>query len=55
MVKLKSSKNSRVNPIKKKRLLFFDIIRILCIAAIVYDHSRYDLIQGFNLFFFSDG
>lgn len=40
---------------KKERILFFDIIRILCVLAIVYDHSRYYLIPWFNQFFFPDG
>lgn len=39
----------------KERILFFDIIRILCVVLIVYDHSRYYLIPWFNQFFFSDG
>ena len=39
----------------KDRILFFDIIRILCVALIVYDHSRWDLIPGINQSLFSDG
>jgi len=41
--------------IKQRRILFFDLIRILCIAIIVYDRARFDLITPFNQFFFPDG
>ena len=37
------------------RVLFFDIIRILCVAVIIYDHSRFWLVPEFNQFFFPDG
>jgi peptidoglycan/LPS O-acetylase OafA/YrhL len=40
---------------KRERILVFDILRILCIAAIVYDHIRFSLIPGFNAFLFADG
>jgi peptidoglycan/LPS O-acetylase OafA/YrhL len=42
-------------PQKRERMLFFDIVRILCIAVIVYDHVRWDLIPNFNQFLFPDG
>ncbi|MDD4138401.1 MAG: hypothetical protein PHT99_11010, partial [Methanoregula sp.] len=38
-----------------ERILIFDLIRILCVAIIVYDHSRFFLIPAFNQFFFADG
>jgi peptidoglycan/LPS O-acetylase OafA/YrhL len=37
-----------------ERILVFDIIRILCIAIIVYDHSQFYLIPGINQFLFPD-
>jgi peptidoglycan/LPS O-acetylase OafA/YrhL len=40
---------------KKDRILFFDLLRIACVAVIVYVHSQYDLVQGINQFLFSDG
>jgi len=55
MAQRRASKISGEVRAQKKRLLFFDIIRILCVAVIIYDHTQYDLIQGFNKFFFSDG
>ena len=39
----------------RDRILFFDIIRILCVAIIVYDHSRFVMIPGINQFLFPDG
>lgn len=42
-------------PQTRPRILFFDIIRILCVGIIVYDHARWDLIPGINQFFFPDG
>lgn len=38
-----------------KRVLFFDLLRIFCIIAIVYDHRRFGLIPDFNAVFFGDG
>jgi peptidoglycan/LPS O-acetylase OafA/YrhL len=40
---------------KNDRILFFDIIRIICVAVIVYVHSQYNLVPWFNQLFFSDG
>jgi peptidoglycan/LPS O-acetylase OafA/YrhL len=40
---------------RHKRILVFDIIRILCIAIIVYVHSRFFYIPAINQFFFPDG
>jgi peptidoglycan/LPS O-acetylase OafA/YrhL len=39
----------------RERILVFDIIRILCIAIIVYVHSQFFLIPGINKFLFPDG
>lgn len=38
-----------------QRVVFFDCIRIICIAIIVYAHSQFSLIPWFNSLFFSDG
>ncbi|MDO9549870.1 MAG: acyltransferase family protein [Methanoregula sp.] len=54
-MKRKNPQNSSEISKTRERILIFDIIRILCIAIIVYDHSRWFLIPGFNQFFFSDG
>jgi peptidoglycan/LPS O-acetylase OafA/YrhL len=54
-MKRRKLKESREPPETKGRILFFDIIRILCVAAIVYDHSRFYLIPWFNQVFFSNG
>jgi len=40
---------------ESQRILFFDIIRILCVAIIVYDHNQCGLFPFFNSIFFSDG
>jgi len=55
MKQRRASKNTGEVPQKKDRILFFDIVRILCVAVIVYDHSRYNLVEGFNQLLFSDG
>jgi peptidoglycan/LPS O-acetylase OafA/YrhL len=48
--------NKSIKPAKtKKRLLFFDILRILCVALIYYDHFNIPLLTSFNSIFFSDG
>ena len=39
----------------RDRILAFDIIRILCVAIIVYDHSRFVGIAWFNNLLFPDG
>jgi peptidoglycan/LPS O-acetylase OafA/YrhL len=39
----------------RERILVFDIIRILCIAIIVYVHSQFFLIPDINKFLFPDG
>lgn len=54
MKRQKPKKSGETVP-AKGRILFFDIIRILCVAAIVYVHSDFDLIPWFNQFFFADG
>jgi peptidoglycan/LPS O-acetylase OafA/YrhL len=51
----RSPKNTGEEPKKKDRILFFDLLRIACVAVIVYVHSQYNVIQGINQFFFSDG
>jgi peptidoglycan/LPS O-acetylase OafA/YrhL len=38
-----------------QRLLFFDILRIFFVAAIVYDHFRFSYFAGVNGLFFTDG
>lgn len=40
---------------RPERVVFFDLLRILFVAIIVYDHSRYELVPLFNNLFFSDG
>jgi len=40
---------------KPERLLFFDVIRIVCVALIVYDHGQLYFLQGLNRFLFADG
>jgi peptidoglycan/LPS O-acetylase OafA/YrhL len=40
---------------KRPRILFFDLIRIFCVAAIVYGHNQCGLFPWFNAFFFKDG
>jgi len=40
---------------KKDRILFFDMIRIICVAVVVYVHSQFDLLNGVNQLIFSDG
>lgn len=40
---------------QRPRILFFDIIRIICVAIIVYDHNQCGLLPLFNSIFFSDG
>ena len=37
------------------RILFFDILKIVFIAVIVYDHQQFSIIPWFNNIFFSDG
>ena len=39
----------------RSRILIFDIIRIICIAVIVYDHFRLFWSPAFNALFFADG
>jgi len=51
----RSAKKNDTSGNKPERILFFDIVRIICVAVIVYDHSRFYLIEGINQFFFSDG
>jgi peptidoglycan/LPS O-acetylase OafA/YrhL len=48
MTSRKVIKNVDESGKKPERILFFDLIRILCVAIIVYDHSRFDLIEGIN-------
>jgi peptidoglycan/LPS O-acetylase OafA/YrhL len=40
---------------KRDRLLFFDILRIVFVAVIVYDHSQYALVPWFNSLLFTSG
>ncbi len=40
---------------KKNRILFFDLIRILCVAVIVYAHLQYAFVPGLNSLLFADG
>jgi peptidoglycan/LPS O-acetylase OafA/YrhL len=40
---------------KRDRILVFDIIRIFCVAIIVYVHSQFFLIPEINKFLFPDG
>jgi peptidoglycan/LPS O-acetylase OafA/YrhL len=52
----RQNQKSTDEPAKQgERILFFDILRILCVAIIVYDHSRFYLVPWFNSFFFADG
>jgi len=41
--------------IHKDRLLFFDLLKVLFIAIIVYDHSQLFILRDFNGLLFSDG
>jgi peptidoglycan/LPS O-acetylase OafA/YrhL len=52
---MKKTKEPVVVKERRERLLFFDILRIFCVAAVVYAHSQYFLIPWFNKLFFSDG
>ncbi len=54
-MKAKKSRADKGTTQTRQRILFFDIIRILCVGIIVYDHSRWDLIPGINQFFFPEG
>jgi peptidoglycan/LPS O-acetylase OafA/YrhL len=54
-MKKRKSRNIGEPPQKRERVLVFDIIRILCIAIIVYVHSQFFLIPGINKFLFPDG
>jgi peptidoglycan/LPS O-acetylase OafA/YrhL len=42
-------------PVEKKRVLFFDILRILCVAIILYAHNRLIYLGSINSVFFADG
>jgi peptidoglycan/LPS O-acetylase OafA/YrhL len=48
-------RKNRSNTDKNHRILFFDLLKITCIAIIVYDHSRFALIPWFNNLLFGDG
>jgi peptidoglycan/LPS O-acetylase OafA/YrhL len=54
-MKRKKSRRSSEPSKTRERILIFDIIRILCVASIVYGHWKFDLIPAFNKFFFTDG
>jgi peptidoglycan/LPS O-acetylase OafA/YrhL len=51
----KSSKTPEGETKKKDRILFFDLLRIACVAVIVYVHSQYNVVEAINRFLFSDG
>jgi hypothetical protein len=40
---------------EKTRVVFFDVLRILCVAAVVYIHQVFYLVPWFNTTFFSSG
>jgi len=44
---------STINPVKT--ILFFDLLRIFCVIAIVYAHRRFGLTPDFNAFFYGNG
>lgn len=48
-------KKSKILTKNSPRVLFFDILRILAIAIIVYAHSQFFFAPEFNALFFSDG
>ena len=52
---MKKQKATEPAKIKRDRILFFDILRIVFVAAIVYDHSQYTLIPWFNNLVFASG
>jgi peptidoglycan/LPS O-acetylase OafA/YrhL len=54
-MKRKSPQKSGEKTKARDRILAFDLIRILCVAIIVYVHTEFFLIPGFNQFFFPDG
>ena len=55
MKHLTSSKTTHGVPPKKDRILFFDILKILCIALIVYGHSQLPYLTWLKSIFFMDG
>ncbi|MFZ1897772.1 acyltransferase family protein [Methanoregula sp.] len=50
----KKSRKASKSPKRQNRILVFDLVRILCIAIIVYDHSRLLIIPEINQYFFAD-
>jgi peptidoglycan/LPS O-acetylase OafA/YrhL len=52
---MKQGKKSASPTTQSHRVLFFDLLRIFCILAIVYAHRRFGLIPDFNAFMYSDG
>lgn len=40
---------------KHERILVFDILRILCIAAIIYGHSQFVVVPGINSLLYDNG
>lgn len=55
MILQKKIRKTREDAKKGDRILIFDLLRIICVAIIVYVHSQYDLIPWINKFFFPDG
>jgi peptidoglycan/LPS O-acetylase OafA/YrhL len=54
-MKRKKSQGGGEETKTRQRILIFDLIRILCVAVIIYDHARFYLIPGVNQLFFADG
>jgi peptidoglycan/LPS O-acetylase OafA/YrhL len=57
---MKKARNTNIQtpqkqPKQSDRILFFDILRILFVAIIVYGHAQWIVIPWFNSTFFSDG
>jgi len=54
-MKRRKPRTTSEQPQTRERILIFDIIRLLCIVIIVYDHSRFVDIPWFNQLFFAAG
>ncbi|MCX6692747.1 MAG: acyltransferase family protein [Methanoregula sp.] len=52
---MKKRKKEKIQTKEIQRILFFDILRIFFVAAIVYGHSHSELFLWFNGIFFADG
>jgi peptidoglycan/LPS O-acetylase OafA/YrhL len=52
---MKKRKKEKIQTKDTNRIVFFDILRIFFVSAIVYGHAQFALLPWFNRIFFADG